>query len=177
MELDENWQKLDEALLGTDNYGGKMYIRVYARLTGQNESALTSTVQYQARSYFDKNWTMYDRQSNGSISGTGATTETFTKSSDYGGGETQLATITGTVNHDPDTGTASISTSATLNFPNWGYSATATGTATLPTIEVSTLRFGDSNQWKKATPYLGVNGTWKKCKAYLGVNGTWKKGV
>lgn len=176
MELTTIWQMLNQAYLGTDSYGAKMYIRIYARYTEQNENNLTTTVQYQARSYFDKNWSIYDRQSNGSISGTGATTSSFSRSADYTGGEISLATIEGTVNHDENTGEASITASATLNFPNWGWSATASGSATLPTIETSTLRIGVNGSWKKATPYLGVNGVWKKCKAYLGVNGSWKKG-
>ena len=88
-----------------------------------------------------------------------------------------LGTIEGVVSHDPNTGQASITASASLNFPNWGWSNTATGTADLPQIETSTLRLGVNNQWVKATPYLGVNGQWVKCKAYLGVNNEWKKGV
>lgn len=177
MTLTKSYQMLGQAKLGTDSYGGSIYIRVYGRYTSQDETNLTSNVQYQARSYFDKSWSIYDRQSNGNVSGTGATTKSFSRSADYTGGELILETIEGTVTHDSTTGAASITASASLNFPNWGWSNTASGSADLPPIETSTLRLGVNNQWVKATPYLGVNGQWVKCKAYLGVNNTWKKGV
>lgn len=171
------WYRLGQAYLGTDDYGANLYIRVYARYTAQDETNLTSTVQYQARAYFDRSWWILDQGSNGSLSGTDATTETFSKSSRYESGETTLKTITATVNHNQDTGAASITASATLNFPNWNWSGTASGSGNLPTIDVSTIRLRVSGTWKKAIPYLRVNGSWKKCKAYLRVSGNWKKGV
>ena len=175
------WYRLGESKLGTDEYGGSMYIRIYARWISQNESTLTSLVEYQARGYYSGGGWIIDQGSNGSVSGTGAVSGTFTKSTRYSSGETPLLTLNGTVTHDQDTGEASLTASATLSFPNWSDwgspTKTASGTADLPTIEVSTLRLGVNNQWKKATPYLRVNGSWKKCKAYLRVNGSWKKGA
>lgn len=175
MTLTTEYQMLAEKYLGYSY--GSLYIRIYARYTSQDEINLTSTVQYQARAYFSGSSYIYDANSSGTITGTGATSQNYSKSSRYDPGETTLATITGTVTHDATTGEASVSASASLNFPNWSWSETASGTANLPTIDISTLRFGINNQWVKATPYLAINGQWVKCKAYLGVNNQWKKGV
>lgn len=175
MTLTKNYQMLGQAYLG--NSYGDLYIRIYAKYSEQNENTLQSKVQYQARAYYSGNSYILDQGSNGRITGTGATAQNYSKSSRYTSGETILATIEGTVNHNPDTGKASVSASASLTFPNWGWSNTASGSADLPPIETSTLRLGVNNQWVKATPYLGVNGQWVKCKAYLGVNNMWKKGV
>lgn len=175
MILTTSWQMLSQAYLG--NRYGDLYIRIYARYVSQDENALTSTVQYQARAYYNGYDYIYDGGGNGSVSGTSATTTSFGAGFQIPVGETPLATIEGIVNHDQDTGIASITASATLTYPNFGWGATASGSASLPTIDVSTLRLGVNGSWKKATPYLGVNGSWKKCKAYLGVNNSWKKGV
>lgn len=174
MTLTKSYQMLKQAYLGSSY--GDLYIRIYAKYSEQDETNLTSTVQYQARAYFSGNY-IYDAGSSGTVSGTGASSSSYSKSSRYESGETVLGTITGTVSHNAETGEASITASASLNFPNWGWSNTATGSADLPIIETSTLRLGVNNEWVKATPYLGVNGAWVKCKAYLGVNGNWTKGV
>jgi hypothetical protein len=174
MTLTKSYQMLKQAYLGSSY--GDLYIRIYAKYSEQDETNLTSTVQYQARAYFSGNY-IYDASSNGTVSGTGATSSNYSKSSNYTNGETVLGTITGTVHHNAETGEASITASASLNFPNWSWSNTATGTADLPIIETSTLRLRVNNAWVKATPYLRVNGAWVKCKAYLGVNGNWTKGV
>lgn len=168
------WYMLDQKYLGSSY--GDLYIRIYARWTSQNENNLTTAVQYQARAYFSGNWIL-DQNSSGSISGTGASSSSYSKSDRYNNGETTLKTIEGTVSHNPDTGEASVSASASLNFPNWSWGNTASGSATLPTIDVSTLRLRVNNTWIKAKPYLRVNGSWKQCKAYLRNNSSWKKGV
>lgn len=175
MTLTKSYQLIAQAKLG--NSYGDFYIRVYAKYSAQNENNLTSTVQYQARGYYSGNTYILDQGSNGRITGTGATAQNYSKSDRYPSGETVLATIEGTVSHNPDTGTASVSMSASMSFPNWGWGNTASGSADLPVIETSTLRLGVNGSWVKATPYLGVNGQWVKCKAYLGVNNSWKKGV
>lgn len=175
MTLTTSWQMLGQAKLG--NSYGDIYIRIYGRYVSQDEATLKSKVQYQARGYYNGNTYIRDRQSNGSISGTGATTQSFSRYDDYPNGEVTLATIEGTVTHDSTTGAASITASATLNFPNWSWSATASGSADLPVIDVATLHLRVNGTWKKATPYVRVNGVWQKAKAYLRVNGSWKKGV
>lgn len=174
MTLTTSWQMLGQAYLGSSY--GDLYIRIYARYVSQDEDTLTSTVQYQARAYFSGNWIL-DQNSSGSISGTGATTSSYSKGDRYNNGETTLKTIEGTVHHNEDTGEASVNASASLNFPNWNWSNTASGSANLPTIDVATLHLRNNGIWKKATPYIRINGVWKKAKAYLGVNGSWKKGV
>ena len=175
MTLTKSYQMLAQAYLG--NSYGNLYIRIYAKYDSQDETNLTSTVQYQARAYYSGNSYILDQQSSGTVSGTGATSQNYTKSSNYYSGETVLGTITGTVSHSQETGAASITASASLNFPNWAWSNTATGSADLPVIETSTLRLTVNNQWVKATPYLRVNNSWVKCKAYLRTNNQWKKGV
>lgn len=175
MTLTTSWQMLGQAKLG--NSYGDMYIRIYGRYVSQDETNLTSKVQYQARGYYNGNTYILDQAANGNISGTGASSEDFTRSSSFPSGETTLATIEGTVSHDSTTEAVSITASAYLNFPNWGWSATASGSADLPTIDVATLHLRVNNVWKKATPYIRVNGVWQKAKAYLRVNGSWKKGV
>ena len=131
--LTTSYQKLGEAYLGTDSYGAKLYIRVYAKYSEQDVANNKTKVQYQARAYFDRNWDIYDIQSNGTVGGTDATTVSFTKSDSYYGGETTLGTTEAWVSHDNE-GKKSITASAYLNFPNWGWSNTASGSADLPTI-------------------------------------------
>lgn len=175
MILTKSWQMLGQAKLG--NSYGDIYIRIYGRCISQDETNLTSKVQYQASGYYSGSTYILDQSANGNVSGTGATTKNFTRSSSFPSGETTLATIEGTVTHDSTTGAASITASARLNFPKWSWSATASGSADLPVIDVATLHLRVNNVWKKATPYVRVNGVWKKAKAYLKVNGSWKKGV
>lgn len=175
MTLTKSYQMLAQKWIG--NSYGDTYIRIYAKYSSQDENNLTSTVQYQARLYYSGNSYILDSGSNGTINGTGATSQNYSRSSSYPSGETVLATIEGTVSHNQETGAGSVSASASMSFPNWGWSGTASGSADLPVIETSTLRLGVNGSWVKATPYLGINGSWVKCKAYLGVNNSWKKGV
>jgi len=175
MTLTTSWQMLGQAYLG--NSYGDLYIRIYARYVSQDEENLTSTVQYQARAYYSGASYIRDDTGNGNVAGSGASTQSFSGVGRLPAGETPLATTQGTVTHDSNTGEASISCSATLNFPLWYWSNTASGSANLPTIDVATLHLRNNGIWKKATPYIRVNGVWKKAKAYLGVNGSWKKGV
>ena len=51
MTLTTSYQKIAEAYLGYSY--GSFYIRIYAKYSSQNETNLTSTVQYQARGYYD----------------------------------------------------------------------------------------------------------------------------
>lgn len=177
MELtnQNQWYMLGQAYLG--NSYGDLYIRIYARWVSQDETNLTSLVQYQARTYYNGYDYIYDGGGNGTLSGTSATTSSFNAGFQIPVGETPLATIEATVSHDENTGAASVSASAYLSYPNFQWSATASGSANLPTIDISTLRIGVNGSWKKAKPYLRVNGAWKQCKAYIGVNNSWKKGV
>ena len=55
--------------------------------------------------------------------------------------------------------------------------ASKSGTMTLTTIPLHSIRINVNGTWKAGTPYINVNGTWKKGTAYINVNGTWKKGI
>lgn len=129
--LTTSYQKLGEAYLGTS--GGSLYIRVYAKYSEQDTTNNRTKVQYQARAYYNGGSYILDSQSSGNVSGTSASTSSFSRSSSYPSGETTLGTTEAWVSHNTD-GTKSISASAYLNFPNWGWSATASGSASLPTI-------------------------------------------
>lgn len=132
MQLTTSYQKLGEAYLGTDTYGGSLYIRIYAKYSEQDMQNNRSKVQYQSRYYFSGG-SIYDTQSSGNVRGTNANQENFTKSDNYTRGEHDLVTTEAWVTHDAD-GTKTITASAYLNFPNWWWSATASGSATLPTL-------------------------------------------
>ncbi len=128
--LTTSYQRIAQAFLGTS--GGSLYIRIYAKYSEQDIANNRTKVQYQARAYYENGTYIYDMQGSGSVSGTGASTVSgsCTRPST---GETTIATTEGWVYHN-DNGKKSVSCSATLNFPNWGWSATASGSADLPTI-------------------------------------------
>ena len=129
MVLTKEYQLLDEKYLG--NSYGDLYVRLYAKYSEQDLINNKTKVQYQSRAYFSGNY-IYDQQGTGNVSGTSATT--VTGSCTYPTkGETTIATTEGWVTHNQD-GTMSVSASATLNFPNWGWSQIAEGSAELPTI-------------------------------------------
>lgn len=129
--LTTSYQKLGEAYLG--NSYGNLYIRIYAKYSEQDITNNRTKVQYQARAYFSGNSYILDQQSSGNVKGTDASQVNYSRSSSYPSGETTLGTTEAWVTHNSD-GVKSISASAYLNFPNWGWSNTASGTADLPTI-------------------------------------------
>ena len=128
--LTQSYQLLKESYLGSS--GGNLYIRIYAKYSEQDIDNNRTKVQYQARAYFSGNY-IYDQQSSGNVSGTSASTVSYSKSSNYTKGETTLGTTEAWVSHNSD-GKKSITASAYLNFPNWDWSATASANADLPTI-------------------------------------------
>jgi hypothetical protein len=128
-ELTTTYQLLAQKYLG--NSYGDLYVRIYAKYSEQNITDNKTKVQYQARAYFSGNW-IKDNQGSGSVEGTSAST--ITGACTYPkNGETVIATTEAWVGHNSD-GKKSITATAKLNFPNWGWSATAEGTADLPTI-------------------------------------------
>lgn len=131
MELTTSYQKLGEAYLG--NSYGNLYIRIYAKYSEQDVTNNRTKVQYQARAYYSGSSYILDQQSYGNVNGTSANQVNYSRSSSYLSGETVLGTTEAWVTHNAD-GTMSISASAYLNFPNWGWSNTASGTATLPNL-------------------------------------------
>lgn len=131
--LTTGYQLLAEKYLGSSY--GDLYIRLYAKYSEQDITNNRTYVSYEARAYFSGNY-IYDQSGNGNVSGTNAITVSGdcprpTK------GETVIATSSAWVPHNSD-GTMSVSASAYLNFPNWGWSGTASASATLPTIPRAT---------------------------------------
>lgn len=128
--LSTSYKRLGQAYVGSS--GGSLYIRIYAKYSEQDIVNNRTKVQYQARTYYENGTYIYDMQGNGSVSGTGASTQTGSATRPTTG-EQVIATTEGWVTHNND-GNKNISCSATLNFPNWGWSKTANGSASLPTI-------------------------------------------
>lgn len=128
--LTTSYQMLAQKYLG--NSYGNLYVRVYAKYTEQDIANNRTKVQYEARAYFSGSY-IYDASGAGKISGTSATSVSgsCTKPTE---GETVIATTTAAWVTHGSNGKKSISASAYLNFPNWGWSGTATGTADLPAI-------------------------------------------
>ncbi len=129
--LTTEYQFLGQAYLGTDSYNHSLYIRIYAKYSTQEINNNRSYVYYQARTYFEGGY-IIDQQGSGSVNGTSANTvsNTVTRPTT---GENIIATTEGWVSHDND-GKKSISCSASLSFPNWGWGNTANGSADLPNI-------------------------------------------
>lgn len=128
--LTTSYQMLAQKYLG--NSYGNLYVRVYAKYTERDIANNRTKVQYEARAYFSGSY-IYDASGAGKISGTSATSVSgsCTKPTE---GETVIATTTAAWVTHGSNGKKSISASAYLNFPNWGWSGTATGTADLPAI-------------------------------------------
>lgn len=136
--LTTSYQLLGEKYLGSSY--GDLYIRIYAKYNSQNINNNNSSVTYQSRLYFTGNYIVSKNPTTVTTKGTGASDNTISWDSfegkqdgTYKKGETVLKTISGTVTHD-NSGNASISASAYFNAGPWGWSATASGSANLPTI-------------------------------------------
>lgn len=128
--LTTDWQYLGQAYIGKS--GGSLYVRVYARYTQQDIANNRSYVQYQARAYYENGTYILDEQGTIGVSGTGASyqSQSCTRPTT---GETNAVSTEGWVYHNAD-GTQSISCAGSISFPNWGWSNTAYGSASLPTI-------------------------------------------
>ena len=127
--LTTSYQKLAEKYLGSSY--GDLYVRIYAKYSEQDIVNNKTKVQYQARAYFSGTY-IKDNQGSGYVLGTSASKETGACTYPEKG-ETVIATTEAWVEHSSD-GKKSITASAYLNFPNWEWSGTASGTADLPTI-------------------------------------------
>ena len=126
--LTTSWQMLAQTYLGSSH--GDLYVRLYARYSEQDIVNNRSYVYFQARAYFSGSW-IRDNQGSGSISGSLATVSgacTYPTN-----GETTIATNEGWIYHAADGGLGVLGT-ASLSFPNWGWSATASEWASLPAI-------------------------------------------
>lgn len=128
--LTKDWQLIAQTYLGTS--GGNLYVRLYARYSEQDITNNRTYVYYQARSYYENSTYIRDDQGTIAISGTGASNQSdgCTRPTT---GESVSVTTEGWVSHNSD-GTGSANGSASINFPNWGWSGTASDSFTLPTI-------------------------------------------
>lgn len=143
--LTTSWQYLGQKYIGSS--GGNLYVRLYARYSEQDIANNRTYVYYQARSYYDRTYIQDDQGTIG-VSGTGASYQgaSCTRPTT---GESVSVTTSGWVSHNSD-GTGSASGSATINFPNWGWSGTASGSFTLPTIP-------RASEVACSSPYIGDN--------------------
>lgn len=144
--LTTSWQLIEQKYIGTS--GGNLYVRLYARYSEQDITNNRTYVYYQARSYYENSTYIQDNQGTIAVSGTGASYQSAgcTRPTT---GESVSVTTSGWVSHNSD-GTGSASGSATINFPNWGWSGTASGSFTLPTIP-------RASEVACSSPYIGDN--------------------
>ena len=144
--LTKNYQMLSQKYLG--NSYGDLYVRLYAKYTEQDVANNRTYVVYQARSYYSGNSYILDQQGTMGVSGTGADYQS-TSCTRPTSGESVSVTAEGWVYHNND-GTKSVSGSASLSFPNWGWSGTASGSADLP-------RIPRASGVACSSPYIGDN--------------------
>ena len=144
--LTTSWQLIEQKYIGTS--GGNLYARLYARYSEQDITNNRTYVYYQGRSYYENGTYIQDDQGTIAVSGTGASYQSAgcTRPTT---GESVSVTTSGWVSHNSD-GTGSASGSATINFPNWGWSGTASGSFTLPTIP-------RASEVACSSPYIGDN--------------------
>ena len=137
MTLTTSYQKLDEKYLGNTGYGN-VYIRIYARVSSEGYDIANNRTKVYAKStmYIEGNGNTFWSNSGTykSISCTGLTSSNNVNANgQYYQGETTLQEISGYVTHDDD-GTKTITASGSWSSEPWGWSATASGSATLPPI-------------------------------------------
>lgn len=144
--LTKNYQMLSQKYLG--NSYGDLYVRLYAKYTEQDVANNRTYVVYQARSYYSGNSYILDQQGTMGVSGTGADYQS-TSCTRPTSGESVSVTAEGWVYHNND-GTKSVSGRASLSFPNWGWSGTASGSANLPQIP-------RASGVACSSPYIGDN--------------------
>ena len=144
--LTTSWQLIDQKYIGTS--GGNLYVRLYARYSEQDITNNRTYVYYQGRSYYENGTYIQDDQGTIAVSGTNASYQSAGCARPTTG-ESVSVTTSGWVSHKSD-GTGSASGSATINFPNWGWSGTASGSFTLPTIP-------RASEVACSSPYIGDN--------------------
>lgn len=144
--LTTSWQYLGQKYIGTS--GGNLYVRLYARYSEQDIANNRSYVYYQARSYYENSTYIQDQQGTIAVSGTGADYQSASCTRPTTG-ESVSVTTSGWVTHNDD-GKKSVSGSATINFPNWGWSGTVSASADLP-------RIPRASEVSCSSPYIGDN--------------------
>lgn len=151
--LTQYYQYLGQQYIGTS--GGNLYVRIYAKYSDQDIPNNRTLVQYQARSYYENSTYIYDAQGSIGVSGTGADYQSASCTRPTTG-ETISVTTEGWVTHNGD-GTRDVSAAATINFPNWGWSGTAYGSASLPTIPRASEISSMSNVYIGEDTTINVN--------------------
>ena len=168
------------------NYGGNNgYVRAYARYTQQDTENVRSYVEVQCRFYVEQYYVISGKPTGGSVSCTGLNTSA---SGDAGGrynaGETVIASTGGWVSHDAE-GNKTISVSANMYTTYNSVNKTATGSITLPKIEVvppeppvvyaENLLIYKNGAYLDTNVYIKNNGQFLECELYRKVNGQFIK--
>lgn len=165
------------------NYGGNNgYVRAYARYTQQDTENVRSYVEVQCRFYVEQYYVTSGKPTGGSISCTDLSTSA---SGDAGGrynaGETVIASTGGWVSHDAE-GNKTITVSANMYTTYNSVNKTATGSITLPKIEVvppvtyaENLLIYKNGAYLDTNIYVKNNGQFLECELYRKVNGQFVK--
>ena len=163
------------------NYGGNNgYVRAYARYTQQDTENVRSYVEVQSRFYVEQYYVISGKPTGGSISCTDlGTSSSGDAGGTYNAGETVIASSGGWVSHDAE-GNKTISVSANMYTAYNGVNKTATGTITLPKIEVKPPYAGNLLIYKNGAYldtniYVKNNGQFLECELYRKVNGQFVK--
>lgn len=163
------------------NYGGNNgYVRAYARYTQQDTENVRSYVETQCRFYVEQYYVTSGKPTGGSVSCTDLSTSA---SGDAGGtynaGETVIASSSGWVSHDAE-GNKTINVSANMYTAYNGVNKTASGSITLPKIEVKppyaeNLLIYKHGVYLDTNVYVKNNGQFLECELYRKVNGQFVK--
>lgn len=137
--IGSDWTWLKTEQIGSTN-DGSVWLRIYAKLDGQDIQSRTSTVSYKSTLYYKKSssYTFYANSGTYKyLNGSGSTPIVkAVANGTYKGGETVLSTTTGTVSHN-DNGKATISVSARFTSSPWGWDTTVSSDAALPDLPIS----------------------------------------
>lgn len=165
------------------NYGGNNgYVRAYARYTKQDTENVRSYVETQCRFYVEQYYVTSGKPTGGSISCTDlGTSASGDAGGTYNAGETVIASSGGWVSHDEE-GNKTITVSANMYTTYNSVNKTATGSITLPKIEVvppvtyaENLLIYKNGAYLDTNVYLKNNGQFLECELYRKVNGQFIK--
>ena len=165
------------------NYGGNNgYVRAYARYTQQDTENVRSYVEVQCRFYVEQYYVISGKPTGGSISCTDlGTSASGDAGGTYNAGETVIASSGGWVSHDAE-GNKTISVSANMYTTYNSVNKTATGSITLPKIEVvppvtyaENLLIYKNGAYLDTNVYVKNNGQFLECELYKKVNGQFIK--
>ena len=163
------------------NYGGNNgYVRAYARYTQQDTENVRSYVETQCRFYVEQYYVISGKPTGGSISCTDlGTSASGDAGGTYNAGETVIASSGGWVSHDAE-GNKTINVSANMYTAYNGVNKTASGSITLPKIEVKppyaeNLLIYKNGAYLDTNIYVKNNGQFLECELYRKVNGQFVK--